>query len=93
MRELKISGMKSHDCQVFMKRLILTALREFLSHNVRNALAELILFYRDLCLPKLSVSHVQKLESDIAVLICKLEKIFPPRFLRCNGAPNTSLDI
>jgi hypothetical protein len=79
-RELKMSGMKSHDCHVFMERLLPTALRELLPQNVWSALAELSLFYRDLCSPKLSISHLSTLESDIAVLICKLEKIFPPGF-------------
>jgi hypothetical protein len=55
-------------------------LEKFLPQNVWNALAELSLFYRDLCSPKLSVSHLKKLESKIPVLICKIEKILPPGF-------------
>jgi hypothetical protein len=34
MIELKMSGMKSHDCHVFMERLLPTALRELLAQNV-----------------------------------------------------------
>jgi hypothetical protein len=63
-----------------MERLLPIALREFLLQNVWNALTELSLFYRDLCSPKLSVPHLKKLKSEIPVLICKLEKIFPPGF-------------
>jgi hypothetical protein len=47
---------------------------------VWNALAELSLFYRDICSPTLCVSHIKKLELEISVLICKLEKIFPQGF-------------
>jgi hypothetical protein len=59
-----------------MERLFPIALREFLPQNVWNALTVLRLFYRDLCSPKLSVPHLKRLESEIPMLICKLEKIF-----------------
>jgi hypothetical protein len=80
MRKLKISGMKSHNCHMFIERLLPIALREFLLQNVWNALIELTLFYRHLYSPKLSVPYMKKLESEIPMLICKLEKIFPPIF-------------
>jgi hypothetical protein len=80
MRELKLAGMKSHDCRVVMEWILLITLREFLSQNVWNVLTELSLFYQDICLPTLCVSHRKKLESEIPILICKLEKIFPPGF-------------
>jgi hypothetical protein len=72
--------MKSHDYHVFMERLLPIALREFLPPNVWNALTELSLFYKDLCSPKLSIYHLKKLESEILVLICNFEKIFPLGF-------------
>jgi hypothetical protein len=48
LREQKMFGMKSHDCHVFMERLLPIALREFLPYTIWNALTELSLFYRDL---------------------------------------------
>ena len=80
LKELKMSGMKSHDCHIFMERLLPIAFRDFLPVEVWNALTELSQFYRDLCSPKLTISHIQSLEKDIALLICKLEKKFPPSF-------------
>ena len=79
-KELKMSGMKSHDCHVFMERLLPIAFRELLPTSVWSVLAELSFFYRDLCAPKLFVAHICKLEKDIALLVCKLERIFPPGF-------------
>jgi hypothetical protein len=58
MSELKMSGMKSHNCHVFMERLLPITLREFLPETIWNALTELSLFYRDLCSPKLSDLHI-----------------------------------
>jgi hypothetical protein len=60
--ELKMTEMKSHDYHVFMERLLLITLTEFLPETVWNVLTELSLFYRDLCSPKLSVPHLKRLE-------------------------------
>jgi hypothetical protein len=43
-------------------------------------LAELSYFYRQLCAKEITVEMIQKLEKEIPVLLCKMEKIFPPRF-------------
>jgi hypothetical protein len=41
------------------------------------ALAELSHFYRQLCAKEIKKDMVEKLEVEIPVLLCKLEKIFP----------------
>ena len=63
-----------------MERLLPVAFRGFLPENVWLALAELSYFYRQLCARQISKNTVLALEQNIAVLICKLEKIFPPGF-------------
>lgn len=80
LKENKLTGMKSHDCHVFMERLILIALREFLPQVIWDPLTELSIFFRDLCSSKLLVDRLEKQEKDIAVTLCKLEKVFPPGF-------------
>ena len=80
LQQKKIFGMKSHDYHIFMERLLPVAFRGFLPENVWLALAELSYFYRQLCARQISKNTVLALEQNIAVLICKLEKIFPPGF-------------
>ena len=41
---------------------------------------KLSLFYKELCSTTLKVQRLRKLEVDIPILLCKLEKIFPPAF-------------
>jgi hypothetical protein len=41
-------------------------------------LAELSYFYRQLCAKEIKKEMMKKLEKEILVLLCKLEKIFPP---------------
>jgi hypothetical protein len=43
-------------------------------------LAELSYFYRQLCAKEITVEKMQKLEKEIPVILCKMEKNFPPGF-------------
>ncbi|XP_052172131.1 uncharacterized protein LOC127788049 [Diospyros lotus] len=79
-KKLKLFGMKSHDCHVFMQRLVLVAFRELLPQKVWEALTELSLFFKDLTSTTIKSEHMMKLENDIPITLCKLELIFPPSF-------------
>lgn len=76
----KFFGLKSHDYHVFMERLLPVAFRGFIPESVWKCLAELSFFYRQLCAKELNKDTIRSLEENVAVLICKLEKIFPPGF-------------
>jgi len=75
----KLHGMKSHDCHIFMECLLPVALRE-LSDHVWKPLTELSQYFRDLCSPTLTVENLHVMEQNIPVILCKLERIFPPGF-------------
>ena len=47
--DCKFSGMKSHDCHVFMQRLLPIAFRDFLPRPISEALTEISHFFRDIC--------------------------------------------
>ena len=71
--------MKSHDCHVFMECLLSIALRELLDHVWRPRI-ELSAYFRDLCSSTLRVDDLLVMEKSIPIILCKLERIFPPRF-------------
>ena len=79
-RKHKLFGMKSHDCHVFMQRLIPIAFCELLPTNVWQALTELSLFFKGLTSTTIKVEDMEILERDIPIIIWKLERIFPPGF-------------
>ncbi|KAL0444722.1 UNVERIFIED_CONTAM: hypothetical protein Slati_2194900 [Sesamum latifolium] len=56
MTELRMHGMKSYDCHVFMQNLIPIVFLEMLPE------------------------HVHELENNVSIILCNLEKIFPPAF-------------
>ncbi|KAL6526155.1 hypothetical protein OROMI_029795 [Orobanche minor] len=76
----KLFGMKIHDCHVFMQRLILIAFRELLPQSVWTALTKLSMFFKELTATVISKADMERLEKDIPVILCKLERIFPPSF-------------
>jgi len=73
-------GMKSHDCHVFMQCLLPIAFRS-LPDFVWSALAELNLFFKDLCSNTLRTEDVVRMQENIPIIICKLERMFPKHFL------------
>jgi hypothetical protein len=79
-RVKKLSGVKSHDYHIFMERLLPIMFRWYLNDDVWKALAELSHFYRQLYAKEIKKEMIEKLEKEILVLICKLEKIFLPEW-------------
>ena len=78
--EMRMSGMKSHDCHIFMQRLLPIAVRELLPKEVWEPITELCLFFRELTATTLNENDLIRMDKDIAVILCKLERIFPPSF-------------
>ena len=78
--DCKVTGMKIHDCHVLLQRLLPVAIRGFLNKDVSATLIELGIFFKDLCSKSLNVEVIKRLEKDIVVILCKLERIFPPAF-------------
>ncbi|XP_059635684.1 uncharacterized protein LOC132277860 [Cornus florida] len=76
----KISGLKSHDSHVLLQRLFPIAIQGFLDSDICNAIAELGLFFKELCCRTVKVDVLEAMERDIAIILCKLEMIFPPSF-------------
>ena len=72
-------GMKSHDCHVFMKCLLPIAFSS-LPSNVLNPLTELGQFFKYLCSTTLREDDLIKMEQNIPVILCKLERVFSPDF-------------
>mgnify|MGYP001557709673 CR=1 FL=1 len=73
-------SMKSHDCHVFMQRLLPIAFREMLPTKVWEGITEISLFFRSLTATVITVEDMKRLEAEIPVILCKLEEIFVPRF-------------
>ncbi|KAK2652615.1 hypothetical protein Ddye_012471 [Dipteronia dyeriana] len=79
-RDCKISELKSHDCHIILQRLLPVALRGYLRRDIRKTINELCVFFKELTSKTLKVDVLERLNTDIVLILCKLEKIFPPSF-------------
>ena len=75
---LRVNGMKSHDYHIWIERLLLATVRGYVPEHVLQVLVELSYLFRQLCAKELSRTIINDLKKAAAVLLCKLEKIFPP---------------
>ena len=80
MPDLKLYGLKSHDCHVLLQQLLPVCIRSVLPKNVRVSIIRLCFFFNSLCNKVVDVSRLSKLQSDVILTLCELEKIFPPSF-------------
>jgi len=80
LKDHKISGLKSHDCHVFLQHLLPLALRGMLSKEVCEPLIELSIFFSVLGSKELKIDNLNHIEAQIPITLCKLEKVFPPSF-------------
>ncbi|KAL6554186.1 hypothetical protein OROMI_019859 [Orobanche minor] len=76
----KIFISKSHDSHILMQQLLPIALRNLLPDYVRAPVLRLCKYFRELCPKTLNHLDLVRMEGDIAVTLCQLEKIFPPSF-------------
>jgi hypothetical protein len=78
---LRIVGkLKTHSCHILLQRIMPAGLKGVVRKDVYEAIAELGSFFRELCSRNLRKDVVKKLKEDIPVILCKLERIFPPAF-------------
>jgi len=63
-----------------MERLMPVMFRGYFPDQIWQVLAELSFFYRKLCAKEIDLTEIKTMEQEVPVLLCKLEKIFPPGF-------------
>ena len=80
MEDLKLYGLKSHDYHALMQQLLPVSLRSVLSKHVRHAICRLSFFFNALCSKVVDVAALDKLQNDVVVTLCLLEKYFPLSF-------------
>ncbi|VVA38659.1 PREDICTED: transposon, partial [Prunus dulcis] len=76
----RLLGLKSHDCHTLMQQLLPVAIRSILEKPARYAITLLCFFFNAICAKMVDVSKLDKLEEDVVVTLCLLEKYFPPSF-------------
>jgi hypothetical protein len=77
--------MRYHIDHIWIERLLPSMVRGYVPEHIWKMLAELSLFFRQLCAKEISLKVVEELEKMAPKLVCKLEKISPLAFsCRCS---------
>ncbi|KAI3706869.1 hypothetical protein L6452_24902 [Arctium lappa] len=79
-KDLKLLGMKSHDCHVLMTHLIPIAIRGILPEHIRHTITKLCLFFNLIHSKVIDPEVLDSWQKDIILTICQLEMYFPPSF-------------
>ncbi|XP_074297804.1 uncharacterized protein LOC141628581 [Silene latifolia] len=80
MRDLKLSGLKSHDCHTLMQRLLAVAIRSILPKKVRYAITRFCFFFNAICNKVIDPGELEALQNLIVTTLCQFEMYFPPSF-------------
>ena len=76
----KVQGLKTHDCHILLQQILPIAMRGLIHKDIYEAIAELGIFFKEICAKTLKVDVLQRLKFEIPIILCKLEKIFPSAF-------------
>ncbi|XP_021991893.1 uncharacterized protein LOC110888688 [Helianthus annuus] len=80
MKDLKLLGMKSHDCHVLMTHMIPIAVRGLLPDYLRHTITKLCLFFNKIHSKVIEPESLNEWQKEIIITLCELEMYFPPSF-------------
>ena len=80
MQDLKLNGMKSHDCHVLMTQMLPIAIRNILPIKVRETIMRLCYFFNTIAQKVIDPEGLDALQDEVVMTLCHLEMYFPPSF-------------
>ncbi|XP_074305807.1 uncharacterized protein LOC141641029 [Silene latifolia] len=80
MKDLKLVGLKSHDCHVLLTQLLPIAIRPILPKHVRQVITKLCKFFNAINAKDIDPDSLDDLQADVVVTLCELEMYFPISF-------------
>ncbi|KAI3740168.1 hypothetical protein L2E82_30590 [Cichorium intybus] len=80
MKDLKLLGMKSHDCHVLLTHMIPIAIRGILPDPIRHTITKFCLFFNLIHSKVIDPEVLDSWQRDIIATLCQLEMYFPPSF-------------
>nr|CAD40129.2 OSJNBa0061C06.13 [Oryza sativa Japonica Group] len=78
--DLKLVGMKSHDCHVLITQILPVAIRGILPPKVRHTIQHLCAFFKAIGQKVIDPEDLDGLQTDTVNTLCHLEMFFPLSF-------------
>ncbi|XP_074277101.1 uncharacterized protein LOC141600753 [Silene latifolia] len=73
MRDLKLTGLKSHDCHTLMQQLLVVAIRNILPTKVRYAITKFCFFFNAICNKVIDPGELEALQNLVVTSLCQFE--------------------
>ena len=70
MKDLKLVGLKSHNCHVLMQQLLAMAIRDIFPNKVRLAITRLCFFFNAICIKVVDPVKLDELENEATIILC-----------------------
>ena len=78
--DLKLVGLKSHDCHVLMQQLLPIAIRGILPDKVQVSITRLCFVFNAICSKFIDPARLDELENEAVIVLCQMEMYFTPSF-------------
>ena len=78
--DLKLMGMKSHDCHVLLQQFLPVCIRGILPVQVRHCINKLCQFFHIISSKVIDPVLLDEVQTDVVQTLCCLELCFPPSF-------------
>lgn len=79
-KDRKLIGLKSHDYHMLMQQFLPIAIRSIMPKATRYAIIRFCFFFKSISCKEVKVEELDKLQEELCVTLCLLEKYFPPSF-------------
>ena len=76
----KLIGLKSHDYHMLMQEFLPIAIRSIMHPPTRFAIIRFCFFFKAICRKEIILQELDKMQQELVVTLCLLEKFFPPSF-------------
>jgi hypothetical protein len=80
LQDLKLTGLKSHDCHTLMQQLLAVAIRSILPPKVRQAIIRFCYFFKSINSKVIDPDEAESLQDILVTSLCQFEMYFPPSF-------------
>ncbi|GJX90712.1 hypothetical protein Tco_0344038 [Tanacetum coccineum] len=80
LKDRKLIGLKSHDYHMLMQEFLPIAIRLIMHPPTRYAIIRFCFFFKSICSKEIILQELDKMQAELVVTLCLLEKFFPPSF-------------
>ncbi|GJX35344.1 hypothetical protein Tco_0246901 [Tanacetum coccineum] len=80
LKDRKLIGLKSHDYHMLMQEFLPIAICSIMHPPTRYAIIRFCFFFKSICSKEIILKELDKMQAELVVTLCLLEKFFPPSF-------------